>query len=112
MTSISVTHTHSGPLTAVTLVSGVSRAALAAEGAPVGEAGGVYAAGGARRRHTHPVCEPAARGAVHTLTRRRQVVHLRDGGTEATVKNVSKQALCPDGGRAALSPTHELQNVL
>ncbi len=69
----------SGSLTPVTLVSGVSWVALAAEGAPVGEAGGLNAAGGTGRRHTHPVCQPAPGGAVHTLTWRRQVVHLRDG---------------------------------
>lgn len=67
------------PLTPVTLVSGESWVALAAEGAPVGEAGGLNAAGGAGRRHTHPVCQPAPGAAVHALAWRRQVVHLRDG---------------------------------
>ena len=59
----------------------VAGVALAAERAPVGEAGGVDAAGGTGRRHAHAVCQPAARGAVQALTWRRQVVHL-GGGNE------------------------------
>lgn len=67
----------SSSLTLVTLVSGVSGVTLAAEGAPVGEARRLNAAGRTGRRHTHAVRQPAAGAAVHALTWRRQVVHLR-----------------------------------
>lgn len=65
-------------LTSVTLVSGVPWMALTAEGAPVGEAGGVNATRRTCRRHTHAVRQPAAWCAVNTFTWGGQVIHLRD----------------------------------
>ena len=73
------THTHTHTLTAVTLVPAEPGLALAAEGAPVSEAGCPGPTGGPGCRHTHPVRQPAPWGAVHTLTWGRQVVHLRTG---------------------------------
>lgn len=83
-------------LTLVTLVSSVSRAALAAKRAPVGKAGGVNAAGGTGCRHTHPVCQPAPWGTVHAFTWRLQVIHLREvrKADYLVVKTFSKISFC------------------
>lgn len=65
-------------LTPVTLVPRVSSVALAAERAPVCKAGCVNPTWGSRRRYAHAVCELTTWGAVHTLTGRFQIIHLRD----------------------------------